>query len=61
MNRYFVNLATIGWVELHNNDLINGVMPGIWFSKANSLEPFVLVKYKNEEYKVHISQLQSKW
>ncbi len=59
MNKYFVNLATVGWVELHNNDLIDQKMPGIWFSKANTSEPFVTIQYKNQSYRVHVSQLQS--
>ncbi len=60
MSRYFVNLAQIGWVELHNNDLIDRLMPGIWFSRANESGQFVSVQYNNQMYKVHISQLQAK-
>ncbi len=56
MNRYFVNLAPLGWVELYNNDFIDGQVPKVWFLTLDTSKQFVTVRYKNQEYTVHISQ-----
>lgn len=59
MDKYFVNLCNIGWTELNDNDTIDNLTPGIWFSKVNdSTKKFVSVKHNNQMYRVHISQFQ---
>ncbi len=60
MNRYFFHSAKENkWVELFNNDFIDGLIPSIWFSQQNFSKQFVNVTYKNENHLVHISNLQA--
>lgn len=56
---FFYSAKENAWVELFNNDLIEGLSPSFWFLNNNFSKPFVNVTYKNEHYLVHISNLQA--